>query len=187
MTTAFYDCQRARSSDFFDYPQHFAFVGTAYGNAGEVDVQTAPRLRAPNMPATWDAWGWLDVWPGNKWITAPPTATGLLQRVFDFQINRLFWPQELLPAAGEPALPAYAYQMLRTRLKSVYFYTTATFDQAHGSVIEVHTTSVANELWQESIGKLPGTDQNPQPLPQTDRLQRVDIDDFLNTLNPTKS
>jgi len=180
LTTAFYDCHRTRTADFFDYPQHFAFVG----GSGQ-GVQTQSTMIAPNTPELWDAWSWLDVWPDNKWITAPASATGLLQRVFDFQINRLFWPRHLFPAPGEQALPAYIYQMLRTRLKSIYYYTTATPNQAQFPTVEVRVSSAANELWQESITRLPRV----LPLQPSDsaveQFQPVNIDDFLNAMKLT--
>ncbi len=181
LTTAFYDCHRARSSDFFDYPQHFAFV-----NALGEGVQTDSHRSAPDTAETWEAWSWLDVWPDNKWITAPSTATGLLQRVFDFQINRLFWPRGLVPTAGEQALPAYTYRMLRTHLKSVYQYTTGTSAQEESATIELRVSPAANELWQESIARL------PFPPPQSahsavERFQPLTIDDFLAAMRPMDS
>ena len=182
LTTAFYDSQRVRSTDFFDYPQHFAFV-----NAIGEGVQTDSHRSAPNAAKTWEAWSWLDVWPDNKWIIAPATATGLLQKVFDFQINRLFWPYGLVPAPDEQALPAYAYRMLRTRLKSVHYYTNGMPDQAQLPRIEVCVSPAADELWRESIARLPWVapaESIPSPVEQ---LQPVNIVDFLAAMNPTNS
>src|SRR5690606_9756161 len=88
LTTAFYDCHRARGGELFDYPQHFAFVG-----ADETGIRTRTGS-VPDAPSLWDAWSWLDVWPAHKWVATPPTATALLGRVSDYQINRLFWPQD---------------------------------------------------------------------------------------------
>lgn len=181
LTTALYDSHRARCADFFDYPQHFAFV-SAIGEG----VQTHARGIAPNAAETWAAWSWLDVWPDNKWITAPSTATDLLQRVFDFQINRLFWPRGLIPAPGEQGLPAYAYQILRTHLKSVYQYTTATPAQEESATIEVRASPAANELWQESIARLPSP-PSPSAISAVERFQPINIDNFLNAMKPTHS
>jgi hypothetical protein len=85
LTTAFYDCLRARylapnpsparldagrvemsmarSQDdgFFDYPQHFAFVGAEGAN-----VYTGSGLLPLSTPQLWDGWSWLDVWPDAK-------------------------------------------------------------------------------------------------------------------------
>lgn len=178
LTTAFYDSQRARFSDFFDYPQHFAFV-----NAIGEGVQTDSHGTAPNAAETWAAWSWLDVWPDNKWITAPATATDLLQRVFDFQINRLFWPRGLAPAPDEQGLPAYAYQILRTHLKSVYLYTTGTPVQEEPTTFEVRVSPAANELWQESIGRLPNP-PSQSALSAVERFEPIDIDNFLSAVKP---
>jgi hypothetical protein len=180
LTTAFYDSQRARSTDFFDYPQHFAFV-----NAIGEGVQSDSHGTAPNAAETWEAWSWLDVWPDNKWITAPPTATGLLQKVFDFQINRLFWPRGLVPAPGEQGLPAYTYRMLRTHLKSVYQYTSGTPAPEESATIELRVSPAANELWQESIGRLPNP-PSQSAFSAVERFEPIDIDNFLSAVKPAK-
>jgi hypothetical protein len=172
LTTAFYDCLRARGADFFDYPQHFALVG-----ATDQGVQTGTNTVAPNSPDLWAAWSWLDVWPNHKWITAAPTATGLLQQVFDWQINRLFWPYHLLPTAGEPPLPEYAYCMLRTRLKSVYYYALP----PAMSTLEVDGSAAANALWEECIAQLPTV---PSACPAVDCLQAISVAEFLQTMQP---
>lgn len=180
LTTAFYDCHRGRAGDFFDYPQHFAFVG-----ATEAGVQTASAA-ATNTPELWAAWSWLDVWPNHKWITVPPTATGMLQTVFDFQINRLFWPRHLLPAGGEEPLPGYAYRMLRTRLKSVYYYALATEEPSSVSTVEVRVSGAAQQLWQESTATLPASvhchPTDSPALTALDCLQPIAIDEFLYSL-----
>ena len=49
---------------------------------------------------------------------------GMLKKVFDFQINRLFVPHGFKPGSDESLLPAYARKMLDTRLKAVYYYNT---------------------------------------------------------------
>ncbi len=140
LTTAFYDAKRAQSGDFFDYPQHFAFVGQdnikAHSEAGE----------------PWGAWSWLDVWPENKWISAPPTAMGMLRTVFDTQINRLFWPSNLWPTTSEEPLPDHAYRMLKTRLKMVYLYGNPKHDLA---TIQVSGNAAVERILVECIDRLP--------------------------------
>ena len=91
-----------------------------------------------NTPQLWNAWSWLDVWPDAKWVTAPATASALLQRAFDYQINRLFWPRSLKIGAGETQLPAHLWKMLNTSLKAVYLYGSyARGDYRQGSDVDV--------------------------------------------------
>ena len=146
LTTSFYDCLRSRTADFFDYPQHFAFVGT-----------TADGLATYGMPAAADdgllevTWGNLDVWPASQWLFAPATATAMIKQVFDFQINRLFWPQNLLPEPGEGRLPVYLRRMLGARLKSVYYYKTVDPN------MEIEVTQPVEDIVRSSLAQLPRT------------------------------
>lgn len=221
LTTVFYDHMRAQKSEFFDYPQHFAFVGTsgingvAYGNGeqrnGESDAMSMSASdsvmgnvsmgnvsmsnismgdstpdNTPNRelsggvlvgdlqlaaetPQLWNAWSWLDVWPDAKWVTVPASATNMLKSVFDYQINRLFWPRDLTPAlfqAEDPAskLPAYLWKMLKTSLKSVYLYGELGEENKDGvdpwavlggERIEIRGANAAQEIVQESLVQLP--------------------------------
>jgi hypothetical protein len=180
LTTAFYDSHRARTADFFDYPQHFAFVG-----ADSKGVCTANARLLPESPHLWDAWSWLDVWPANRWITALPTASAMLEQVFDYQINRLFWPATLKPIPGEEPLPAYAYKMLLTRLKSVYYYSPQLPSDEGLPVLEVHLSSTASDLLHESLAKLPEVVQlPPAALSDVDRFQPVAVRTFVETMRP---
>ncbi|MBV7338239.1 hypothetical protein KFU94_60445 [Chloroflexi bacterium TSY] len=169
LTTAFYDSHRSRGGEFFDYPQHFAFVG-----ANDVDTYT-------QSSQLWGAWGWLDVWPANKWITATPNATSMLKCVFDYQINRLFWPQNLWPAPGEELLPDYAYQMLDTRLKAIYSYSPTAHLDATVPTLEVYGSPAVETLLQESIERLPeSVIQNRHcALSEAERLQQVPVAEFI--------
>lgn len=179
LTTAFYDSLRARGTDFFDYPQHFAFVGAADGH-----ICTGNGPLPLDTPKLWDAWSWLDVWPANKWVPTPLTATAMVQQVFDYQINRLFWPRGLQPGPEEPALPSYIWQMLRTRLKAVYYYSAEqqVYTVPQDMAIEIHLSAAAGALIQESVKRLPLTvqsiiDQRDQP-----RFEAVDVEPFLAAL-----
>ena len=179
LTTAFYDSLRARGPDFFDYPQHFAFVGATDGH---LCTGNGPLpLDTPNL---WDAWSWLDVWPANKWVPTPFTATAMLQRVFDYQINRLFWPRGLQPGPAEPALPPYVWQMLRTRLKAVYNYGAEqqVYSALQNMTIEIHLSAAAGALVQESISRLPIAVQFMTDQRNQQRFAAVDIETFLAAL-----
>ncbi|CAN5510459.1 hypothetical protein BH10CHL1_BH10CHL1_49100 [soil metagenome] len=182
LTTAFYDTQRTRAIDFFDYPQHFAFVG-----AKSTDVYTQHTTLPLATPHLWDAWSWLDVWPDNKWITAPPTASGMLKQVFDYQVNRLFWPIDLKPDATENLLPTYVAKMLKTSLQTVYYYQRGTLATApqQGDTIEIQANAAAVTLVQESIAKLPtppglALDRPPSSI---ERYQVIRVDHFLDQMN----
>ncbi len=144
LTTTFYDRLRASTTDFFDYPQHFAFLGaTAEG------ILTHGRPMAADELALEATWGNLDVWPDSQWLVAPVTATAMIKKVFDVQINRLFWPQNLVPQPGEERLPGYLRKMLGTRLKSVCYYNTVEPD------LEIHVTQVVEDMVRASLAQLP--------------------------------
>lgn len=182
LTTAFYDVQRARATDFFDYPQHFAFVGAG---AGGVRTRGAPLPLT--QPYLWNAWSWLDVWPENKWITGPPTALGMLKQIFDQQINRLFWPSDLKPALNENPLPPYVAKMLKTSLKAVYYYqrTGLAVEMSAPTTFEIHPTPAATTLVQESLAQLP-TAQDlaaKQHTPLVERYQVIRVNDFLDEMH----
>lgn len=178
LTTAFYDSLRTRSDDFFDYPQHFAFVGAEAGKPctgnGPLPVDT------PNL---WHAWSWLDVWPEQKWVTAPVTTAGLLQRVFDYQINRLFWPRRLNTDGTAAALPPYIWKMLRTRLKAVYYYgdLDATQPAQCGEWIELRVAPGVDTIVQESLELLPAG-LSVQPLSMGQCYEQVNVKQFLVAL-----
>lgn len=169
LTTAFYDAQRAKANEFFDYPQHFAIVG-----ADKID----PQVDEHHL---WRAWSLLDVWPNNKWITAPPTAMGLLKAVFNYQINRLFWPRDLWPTLGEAPLPEYAYRMLGTRLKSVCLYGNV---QGRQPYVKISGSLTAEELLTASIEQLPKLEHvTDRPCEgRADCVGEVSIEQFLQLM-----
>ncbi len=107
-------------------------------------------------------WGNLDVWPASQWLFAPVTAMAMIKKVFDFQINRLFWPQSLVPQPGEERLPGYLLKMLGTRLKSVYYYNTVEPD------LEIHVTQPVEDMVRASLAGLP----HPTGLPTSELAQR---------------
>ena len=146
LTTAFYDVLRSQETDFFDYPQHFAFIGTSEG------VVHTHSEKLP-MDRIGTGWGNLDVWPDSKWIPTPSSGTGILKKVFDFQINRLFLPHGFKPGSEETLLPAYARKMLGTRLKTVYYYNTPVPN------VEICASQQVAELIQRSIAEFPNIEK----------------------------
>ena len=203
LTTAFYDAQRARAADvaanggqgdFFIYPQHFAIIG-----ADKVGVATgAGRLNLSlDEAGIGGAWAWLDVWPASNWLTAPPAAVAMLQTVFNFQINRLFWPQDFkaAPPKRNPAidpLPDYARKLLKARLKSVYYYNTS------APTVAISAAQPAADIVQASIGRLPtavqrtlpadqvqpaGADPGADGYPYREQYRQVSVDDFLQEMD----
>ena len=53
MATAFYDVQRARGTEFFDYPRHFALVGATNGRRcvrGEEEGPDSAQVGPPKGP-----------------------------------------------------------------------------------------------------------------------------------------
>ena len=183
LTTAFYDVLRSRATDFFDYPQHFAFIGASEGG---VHTRSEPLP----MDQVGAGWGNLDVWPDSKWIATPKSVTGMLKKVFDFQINRLFLPHDLKPGTDESPLPAYARKMLGTRLKTVHYYNTPIPN------VEIHASQQVADLVQKSIAQFPNAESTPkdqaqgykaeQPtqsnFPSVERYRQVRVDDFLEDM-----
>ncbi len=179
LTTAFYDRLRLRPTEFFDYPQHFAFVG-AHGT----NIYTGRDLLPPATPKLWHAWSWLDVWPDAKWVATPATASDMLRRVFDYQINRVFWPRSLKPGCNETPLPTYAWKMLQTHLKAVYLYDSDD-NPAHNTEtlgvgrVEIRLTSAVASVVQESRALLPPGVSTAQPVPVSQWYEPVAVADFL--------
>ena len=206
LTTAFYDVQRAGGGDFFIYPQHIAIIGQGpptasptpaeTGRADQVGIATG----AGCLDLTLDeagiggAWAWLDVWPKSNWFTAPSTPTAMLQKVFDLHINRLFWPQDFTPErrqeqateSGESAhrsLPDYARRILRTRLKSVYYYNSS------APTVEICAARPAVEIVQGSLARLPAAvqrtlaqDAHPARPQGHESYRQVGVEDFLEDM-----
>ena len=206
LTTAFYDVQRAGGTDFFIYPQHFAIIGQDLSPLSSTrdDADRAEKIGiatgAGRLDLTLDeagiggAWAWLDVWPGGNWHTASQTPTAMLKKVFDLHINRLFWPQDFTPTSRqepEPEngktstgqLPDYALRILKSRLKSVYYYKTS------APTIEICADQPAVDIVQFSIDRLPvpvrqtlDQDTDPPNSPALEAYRQVSVNDFLEDL-----
>ena len=182
LTTAFYDAWRARTDDFFIYPQHFAILDiSAEGvNSG------SGRLRLDREHLGWP-WANLDVWPDSQWVPSDGSVYGALKRAFDLHINRLFWPESFVPGEGEDRLPEYALKIMRTRLKAVFYYRTIEPN------IEIRGNSNAEQVAKQSVwrlSQLEGLSAEHLPLaddenePRTghfcvERYRRVNPEQFL--------
>lgn len=156
LTTAFYDVQRERGPEFFNYPQHFALLGSG--------VDTPSVLGA--------TWGNLDVWPEANWHAASPTASEMLRLVFSLQVSRLFWPERLQPGEVETRMPDYARRLLHARLKSVYLYNTS----APNATIQGSPN--AEGILRKSVARLPGEVPSAPEIGRN-RLRSVPAEEFL--------
>ena len=177
-TTAFYDALRSRDGAFFDYPQHYLF----FDRSAEGVNTTAGRRRLDQDAL--GLMGHLDVWPENKWVAAPSRVSGIIKTIFDYNINRLFWPYGLQPEAGEAKLPWYAHKMLRTRLKGVYYYNSPRPN------IEIRGAAPAEKLVWETIARLQSiTDPPPRRSGPGARgrdvegYEQVEVETFLASLD----
>lgn len=177
LTTKFYDTLRGRGTDFFDYPHHFAFFDPAPD-----DTQAQPELEELG-----GAWSALDVWPDSNWILAPGAVRDMLKKVFDWQINRLFWPETFMPDPGDVTLPDHIWKILANRLHTVYYYDTA------WPTVEIRATQSVADMVQRSISRLPKAAGASTPIataidtlqphdaafPYTRAYKQVQTDDFL--------
>ena len=169
---------------------------SAFGEAQTIGIATG----AGCLDLTLDeagiggAWAWLDVWPASNWFTAPVTPTAMLKKVFDLHINRLFWPQNFTPKCrleratenGEsayPPLPDYARRILKTRLKSVYYYNTS------APTVEICAAQPAVDIVQLSLDRLPEAvrqtldqDAHPPRPPGHESYRQVGVDEFLEDM-----
>lgn len=143
LTTAFYDVWRDRTDDFFIYPQHFAILDIS----AEGVHSGSGRLRLDRERLGWP-WGNLDVWPDSQWVPSDGSVSGVLKKAFDLHINRLFWPESFVPGARENRLPEYAFKIMTTRLKDVFYYRSAEPN------IEIRARSNANEVAAQSVWRL---------------------------------
>ncbi len=183
-TTTFYDGLRARGGEFFDYPHHFAFCDvTAEGVAIQGGRQRLDQT-------TFGAWSGLDVWPESQWIQASGSVESMLQHVFAWQINCLFWPEPFMPTVGIEQLPVYVKPLLAARLKTVYYYNTTQPD------VEIHVNETVEALVREKVlprlpepvRALPQPTATPAPadshFPYVEQYRRVSVDAFLADMAP---
>ena len=185
LTTAFYDCWRAQTDTFFDYPHHFAFLDVTAAGVALHDQRLPLPLQDLGSP-----WGGLDVWPDSNWILTSGDATGMLKKVFDWQISRLFWPNGLVPTRTAEQLPVHVWRLLHTRLQTVYYYNTP--HPTH----EIRATQTVETIVQRSIARLPeeshpavsarqmddAIGNSANAYPYTERYQRVSVDAFLTDM-----
>ena len=161
-TISFYDVLRMGSADFFNYPQHFAFIG---GALDVVDTNMGPLKLTSNILGA--AWGWLDVWPETNWIVSPGHAENMIDQIFRYQINRVFWPMSLGASSKPGILSPLIYQMLTNRLKSVWYYDTKDPN------IELLLSETAGKVVLESVGRLPEEILNQTSPPEVGPLDKM--------------
>jgi hypothetical protein len=95
--TAFYDIHRARSADFFIYPDYYLFhVGRPLGDHRR-----------------------LDIWPGHKEVVVPEDPAQLLEAINDRAITRLVVEDG---EPGEPTLEPEAVASARARIATCLAY-----------------------------------------------------------------
>lgn len=174
ITTAFYAVLRSRDNEFFNYPQHFAL----FDGDGR-SVQTGNGRLSFDDDILFDAWSWLDVWPSSNWLKASGTSIGMLQKVFDFQINRLFWPASWSPDEELPLLPSHMLKIMKSRLKTVYYYNTETPNT------EIHARGNGVTLIRESLEQLPSGLREAKvardaDAPYVERYRSIPVDEFLD-------
>jgi hypothetical protein len=168
LTTAFYDLMRARGEEFYDYPQHFALLG-----ANDQGIATHAGRLPVDDATIGGVWGGLDVWPDSNWIAAPETASGMLRKVFELQISRLFWPENLRAGQDEVTFPTYVRKLLKARLKTVYTY------NAMAPNVEIRVTQSVEDLVRKSSARLPGVEGSAQGPAGARRVEQAADNGFL--------
>lgn len=168
-TTAFYDALRASSPDgFFNYPQHYLLY--MVDDQGIVTESEPGTLTAESMKG----WSHLDVWPDCKWVASPNSVVGMVEKLFDYEINRVLWPRSLSAVEGEGTLPDHVRRMLQTRLKGIYLY------DSDSPTFEIHGAEPAVRLTREACEHA-GLDASEVALP-VESYERVDVDQFLSVI-----
>ena len=182
LATQFYDECRRQAESFFNYPNHFAFL--AVSKEGISVQHQRLQLELNEMGS---AWAGLDIWPDSNWIQTPDDVTGMLKKVFDWQISRLFWPYSLTASPNTDQLPLHVWRLLRTRLQTVYYYQSPTPTHA------IRGTQIVETLRQRSADRLPVEAQATAPTRQRDSTaegmypymecyQQVSVDTFLTDM-----
>lgn len=142
--TGFYDHQRARSDDFFIYPDYFVFhVGRRHGDHGM-----------------------LDVWPGHKEVTVPDDAEGLLQAINDRGITRLVVEDGV---AAPPALSRHTRESAETRIVTALAY--APHGNLPGGDVEIRGNAVTESFVDDVLD---ASTMVPAQVRASRRAQRCD-------------
>ena len=144
LATGFYDCLRSQGGEFFNYPQHHVFIG-----GRDARVHTRNGDQDLSIQEMGSPWGWLDVWPETNWHLCAATPASMLEAAFRLQVNRVFWPASFMPEEVDRPLSHYAYQLLRGRLKSVWYY------GCEDGNLEVRASGSAADVIRESLERLP--------------------------------
>lgn len=156
IATRFYDICRAERSDFFIYPQTFCIL-----DENDQGIMTQ-RGRLPMTREVMWPWLNLDVWPDCKWLTSDCANTTILRTIFDYQINRVFWPEELTIGFEESATFEHLDDLLKSQIKSIHLYNCAS------PSLMLHTDSVADEYLDQCMKNIaastePGSDTVSRP------------------------
>tara|TARA_Y100000588_G_scaffold334145_1_gene373444 strand:- start:293 stop:1051 length:759 start_codon:yes stop_codon:yes gene_type:complete len=175
---AFYDAHRARGGVFFDYPQHYFFY-----ECDDEGLNTSVGRRHVAKDER-GCVGHLDVWPENKRVATPPGVLAMITMAFDYNINRLFWPYGYGLDKVDKKLPWYFRSMMRTRMKSVYYYNSPLPN------MQIRGTASPEKLVWETIGQLsrvtdppPDRDGPGAIAHDTEAYEQVSVDDFLDSID----
>lgn len=143
--TAFYDLQRARQQEtgesFFIYADYFVFF---FGENQQVRGQANP---APLEGDVSSAYGWLDVWPHEKWVIVRDAAD-LWAQVQARGITHLLLPAH--PAINLGAAPP----AVAAKLKATYRYLLP--DERDGDqALRIELAAEPREIVVEAVRRLP--------------------------------
>ena len=160
--TAFYDIQRARQQEtgepFFVYPDYFAFL------FGDGEAVRGMSGSAPLAGPVSDAYGWLDVWPAEKWV--------VVRGVVDLwrQIDARGITHLLLPANPDINLGAMP-PAVSDRLKALYRYL-APGETADGpDMLRLDLSAEPCDVIAEALRRLPdGSPAHATPAPASQYL-----------------
>jgi hypothetical protein len=148
--TAFYDIQRARHEEtgepFFVYPDYFVFL------LGDGEAVRGISGSAPLAGPVSDAYGWLDVWPAEKWVVVRGVVD--LWRQIDARgITHLLLPAR--PSLNLGAMPP----AVSDRLKAFYRYLAPGETGDGPAVLRLDLSAEPRGVIAEALRRLP--DESP--------------------------
>ena len=156
--TAFYDLQRAGQAEtgepFFIYPDYYAFF---LGESDAVHGQTETAALGQGVS---DAYGWLDIWPEEKWIVSQDSGA-LWAQVASHNITRLLVPSDPGNALG--AVPA----AVRLAAKDVYRYLPGGESAVGPDHIRVELATAPSAIIGQALAYLPSNSPARSAPPPT--------------------